>query len=271
MEVIVPYDVTVPGMTALIPRFPDFRFLPLGAVHTSRPTCTASGQHELFDKRRAAGLAAASGDLVAILEDRGIPRSDWASRAVQLHSEHPYAAIGGAIENGRDRVLNWAVYFCDFARYQLPFDPGPRDYISDVNICYKRRVLMETASLWAERYHETTVHWALLRRGETLYLHPALIVSQMRGDLHLRHLVRERLDWGRLFAYTRAREMTRLRRMMFALLAPFLPVVLLGRIARHQLSKRRTLGKFATTWPLVLVLLTAWSLGESAGYLTAKP
>ncbi len=25
-----------------------------------------------------------------------------------------YAAIGGAIENGINRPLNWAVYYCDF-------------------------------------------------------------------------------------------------------------------------------------------------------------
>ena len=42
---------------------------------------------------------------------------------VVAHREY-YAAIGGAIENGVDRPLNWAVYYSDFGRYQNPFQSG---------------------------------------------------------------------------------------------------------------------------------------------------
>ncbi len=271
LEVIVPYDDSISGVASRVSRFPRMAFLAMGGIQTDRPIGSATGQHELFDRRRAAGLAAATGELIAILEDRGVPRADWARQAVDLHSRLPHAVIGGAIENGRDRLLNWAVYFCDFGRYQLPFEEGSRDFVSDVNICYKRSALETTRELWADRYHETTVHWALQRAGETLYLHPGLVVDQMRGSLRLGSLLRERLGWGRLFAYTRAREMTRHRRMMFGMLAPFLPGILLIRIIRGQFVKRRALGRLAIAWPIVLALLIAWSLGESAGYVTGKP
>jgi hypothetical protein len=271
LEILVPYDDSVPHVSGLPQHFPTIVFLPMGAVQTGRPTHSAAGQHELFDRRRATGLAAATGELIAILEDRGVPRANWARQAVDVHARLPHAVIGGAIENGRDCVLNWAVYFCDFGRYQLPFEEGSRDYVSDVNICYKRRALDSTRELWATRYHETTVHWALQRAGETLYIHPGMVVDQMRGTLRLQDLLHERLGWGRLFAYTRAREMTRPRRLMFGMLAPFLPVVLLIRIIRGQFIKRRTLGRLATAWPIVMALLIAWCFGEGAGYVTGKP
>lgn len=271
LEVLVPWDDSVAGMNELSTRFQVFQFLPLGTLTTERPLSSEAGQHELFDRRRAAGLSAATGDVIAVVEDRGRPRADWARTMVTLHERLPHVVIGGAIENGRDATMNWAVYFCDFGRYQRPFEAGPRQWVSDVNIGYKRRGLDATRDLWRARYHETTVHWALLRAGETLYLTPELVVDQMRGRLRLGALIGERFAWGRLFAYTRAREVSAAKRIALAVLAPLLPVLLLMRHARLQIQKGVRLKEFVQASPVVLVLLVAWSLGEAAGYLTANP
>ena len=271
LEVIVPWDDSVPGVPALARRFPLARFLALGRLEVARPKPSPAGQHELFDRRRAAGLAVATGDIIAILEDRGVPRPHWARDLTALHARLPHAAIGGAIENGRDRLLNWAVYFCDFGRYQLPFEAGPRPYVSDVNIGYKRRAIESTADLWRDRYHETTVHWALQRAGEILYLSPEFAVDQHRDQLKWPSLISERFAWGRLFAYTRAREAGFPKRVALALLAPLLPVMLLVRHARLQAEKRVQFGTFVKASPMVFVLLAAWSLGEALGYITAEP
>lgn len=271
LEVIVPWDDTIADIPALSRRFPSYRFLAMGPVATARPAHSAAGQHELFDRRRSAGLAATTGEIIAILEDRGAPRPDWAARMLASHAALPHAAIGGAIENGRDAILNWAIYFCDFNRYQRPFDAGPRTYVSDVNIGYKRGALEATADLWRERYHETTVHWALQRAGETLYLTPDFAVDQYRRDLRLGALLGERFAWGRLFAYTRAREATAVKRAALAVLAPLLPGLLFLRHLRLQVSKQVSLGWFVRASPVVLLCLTAWSLGEAAGYVTKRP
>ncbi len=270
LDVVVPWDETVADIPSLSARFPRFRFLALGRLDTARPSDSPAGQHELFDRRRSAGLQAVSGQVVAILEDRGVPRADWARTMLALHERLPYAVIGGAIENARNTPLHWAVYFCDFGRYQRPFDAGPRSYVSDVNIGYKRRALDATANLWRVRYHETTVHWALQQAGETLYLVPELVVDQHRGALSLNTLVAERFAWGRLFAYTRARETGTVRRLALAALTPLLPALLLARHARLQISKRVRLRVFLQAAPAMLVLLTAWSFGEAIGYLTAE-
>ena len=271
LEVLVPYDDSVPGIEPLRARFPAFRWLPLGPVSTDRQQDSQAGQHELIDRRRSAGLGAAGGDLVAILEDRGVPSPHWARTIVALHERLPNAVIGGAIDNGRDATLNWAVYFCDFGRYQPPFEPGPRPYVSDVNVSYKRRALEQTRELWQGRYHETTVHWALQRAGEQLYLSPEFGVHEIRDDLRLRGLLSERLGWGRLFAHTRAREIGTVKRLALAGLAPVLPVLLFTRLILHQRRRHQTMGPFLRAIPIVVLLLGAWSLGEAAGYLTGRP
>jgi hypothetical protein len=270
LEILVPHDDSVSGIAPLAARFPSVRFLPLGHLPTRYPAASPGGQHELFDRRRSGGLLAATGDLVAILEDRGAPSADWARTAVRLHAAMPHAVIGGAVDNSRDRTLNWAVFFCDFGRYQPPLEAGPRDYVTDVNVCYKRRALEATRALWSERYHETTVHWQIQRSGETLYLTPELVVSQAREGLRLGALLRERVSWGRLFAYTRARERSAGARLALAVLAPALPFLLIARQLRLQLGKR-TLGRWVVAAPAAFLLLAAWSAGELAGYVTGEP
>jgi hypothetical protein len=271
LEVIVPWDPTVDGIPVFADRFPAFRFLSTGALAPTTDIRDETAQHERFDRRRSSGLASATGDVVAILEDRGVPALDWAREVIAAHQRLPHAAIGGAIENGVDETLAWAVFFCDFNRYQRPFLAGPREWISDVNVSYKRRALEATRQTWRDRYHETTVHWALRRMGETLYLTPAFGVAQMRPGLTLRGLIRERCVWGRLFAYTRAREVGPSRRLGYLLGSPLLPVLLFVRHAGLQVRKRATLGRFVVAAPAIAVLLAAWSLGEAVGYLTDRP
>jgi hypothetical protein len=269
LDVIVPWDDTLPDMGAFGSRFPTFRFLPLGAVATTQPPLSAAGQHELFDRRRAAGLGAATGDLVAMLEDRGVPRAGWASALIDLHARLPAGVIGGAVENAREGALNWAVYICDFGRFGLPFAAHASEWLSDINVAYKREVIAGVADLWRDRFRETTVHWALRRSGQVLYLTPEAVVDQMRDDLRIWPLLCERVAWGRLFAHTRADEQTRAMRLAFAAATPLLPGLLFVRHAVQQHRLGRTT-RFMTAAPVVLLLLCAWSLGEAIGYITKR-
>ena len=271
IEIVVPYDDTIREVGELRIEFPEVRFLPLGPIATRRSVVTEAGRHELYDRRRSAGLEAATGALVAMLEDRGAPREDWAEAIVRLHATLPHAAIGGAIVNAGDCLLAWAVFFCDFGRYQPPFPAGPAEYLSDTNISYKRRALEATRELWRERYHETTVHRALAVRGETLFLTAEMVVEQRRGVLRLGSLLAERFHWGRLFAHVRARELSTVRRIALAVLSPALPILLFARLLRSQLAKRASPTRFLLAAPVTAALLVTWSAGEAVGYLTGEP
>jgi hypothetical protein len=270
IEVIVPYDDSVPDVPLTVARHIAARALPLGAVHTERPIASPAGQHELFDRRRSAGLRTATGELVAILEDRGAPRADWALTAVRLHQRLPHAVIGGAIEHVPTTPLAWAVYLCDFGRYQLPFASRLADWVSDVNVTYKRRALEQTAELWRERYHENRVHAALLSAGETLFLSNELIVDHRREVPSSAAMLSERFHWGRLFGSTRARDSSPMQRATYVALGGALPIVLLGRLAAHARRSGVPLSNFARAAPRITGLLSAWVAGELVGYLTRK-
>lgn len=270
MEVLLPFDASISQVGDLAGRFPTLRLLPLGVIPTRHPVKSAAGQHELFDRRRSAGLAAARGEFVAIVEDRGAPRPSWARTAVGLHRDVEAAAVGGAIEQHSGGVVSRALYYCDFGRYQLPFAAGERSYVSDVNVCYRRGSLEATRSIWQDEFHETTVHWALRRRGERLWASPDLVVDHYRDGVGLAQAMRERVAWGRLFGHTRAIEVGRAARLAYAFTTPVLPLLLLTRLVRQRVARRRGPG-FVSAAPAILLLLVAWSVGEGLGYLTGTP
>ena len=269
MEIILPYDESVAHVTDMRSDYPDVQFLPIGEIVPGRPIKTAAGQHELYDRRRAKGLAAATGDLVAILEDRGAPRADWARSVVRLH-EQPYGVVGGAIECAPGDLLNWAFYVCDFGRYGLPFESSPATWVSDVNVTYKRAVIDETRELWRDRFREPVVHWALIEKGEVLYLSSEPVVEHKRPSTTLGVLLPERFHWGRLFGHIRAVHMGPLKRAVYSLAGLVIPPLLLVRHGVTQLRKGN-FGRYLLAAPYAAVLLVFWTAGEVWGTITGRP
>jgi hypothetical protein len=264
MEIIVPYGDT-DGVDALAKRFPDVRFL---RVVDPEVTKRKAGSREHHDVLRARGLAAARGAIVALLEDQGRPEPRWSANILAAHRADA-AAIGGAIENGIDRPLNWAVYFCDFAKYQNPLPAGPSRFASDANTCYKRAALESVRTLWQRSFREVVVNGALVAAGKSVLLSPDIVVHQHRSGLELRAALAERFVWGRSYATTRSAMLSRPRRLLYALLSPLLPPVMLSRMARLAWQRGRHVGKFVAAIPLLVLLTCSWSAGECLGYLSS--
>jgi hypothetical protein len=270
MQILLPYDASVPEIAALASEFPQVTLVAMGETKTLRPLSTAAGQHELYDRRRAAGLAVATGELIGILEDRAPPRANWARTAARLHAELPHGCIGGAIECAPGDLLNWSFYVCDFSRYGLPFTSGPREWVSDVNVSYKRQMMDMTRDVWRERFNEALVHWALLERGETLYLSNELIVDYQTPYTTLMGVLPERFHWGRLFGSVRARSVAAWKRALLILLGPIIPTRLVLRHGITQMGKGN-LARYLLASPYVAALVTAWAFGEWVGYITREP
>jgi hypothetical protein len=266
MEVIVPHGPDVDGLEGLPERWPRVRFLCVADL-PARSCQGASREHH--DVLRARGLAAAHGDVVGLLEDHGKPDEKWCANAAAAHRES-FAAIGGAIENGVDQPLNWAVYYCDFGRYENPLPPGESSCASDANVTYKRAALDAIRATWEHSFREVVVNAALRSRGEKLALRPDIVVYQHRQGLRLGTALRERFVWGRSYAATRSASLRRSQRVIYTLLSPVLPGILLRRMAATA-WRRAHFGKFLRALPLTAMLVTAWSIGEGVGYLTAGP
>jgi hypothetical protein len=264
VEIVVPYHAKVEGIEKLKLRFPNVVFIRVDDLKTYSGK---GGSREHHDELRARGLALARGEIIGLLEDHGLPDPHWCSELVEAHQQS-YAAVGGAIENGVDRPLNWAVYFCDFYRYQNPVTEGESPFVSDANVSYKRSILESIRSTWEETFHETLVNEALTSRGEKLALSSKIVVYQHRRNLKLWSALKERYIWGRSYAITRSKLVGRIKTLVHGAVSLMLPGILLLRITRSVVKKGRCVGSFLKAFPLIAILTSAWSFGELTGYLS---
>lgn len=265
VEVIFPFDAAVTGMDQIAERYPEVKWLDLGKVN-SLGLRNPGAIHDIYDVRTAAGLKAAQGNILAVLEDYGTPDPDWCDQLLAAH-ELSYAVIGGAVEHSGTGALNWAVYFLDFSRYQPPLIEGAVAYLTDVNISYKRTALESVQSLWIHVYNEVTVNWALQKEGAVLWLRPQIVVRRDRGPSTLRRTLAERFYWGRIFGQKRAEEISRAVCLGYLLASPFIPIVVIERLVRKVLRGRRNRVQMITALPAIILCAWTWSLGEFNGSL----
>jgi hypothetical protein len=275
-ERIVPVDARCAHVKEALAAHPEARALGLGELASPHPPDSLLALHERIDRRRAAGLAAASGDVVALVEDRVAPRPDWARQLLRAHAEQPAAAaIGGAVHPpASGSRLARAVYFCDYGRYAPPLAAGPSAWLSDVNVSYKRAALEATRAAWAERYHESSLHWQLAAQGAELRCAPDAAVVAARehaAPLRLGALLRERVAFARVFGWTRAKDAPLPRRLVWLAAAPALPFVLtLRRVAERAQRGGLARDGFLAALPLIFVLSCAWALGEALATATRR-
>ena len=267
LEIIVPYLAHDEEVVALQSQFPSVRWHPvdklLTVVNQPKPA------HEHLNELRATGLSLALGDIIVLTEDHARPDRRWARNIVQEHKDSS-AAIGGAIENEVDRLLNWAVYFCDFSRYQNPVQTTPSRFLTDANVSYKRLALEKVKEVWRSAYHETEVHDALAARNQVLRLSPNIVVYQHREKLNLWRALKERIEWARSYAAFRAKQITPARRLFYLTFSPGLVFLLTGRKIAAIARKKRLIREFIKAFPLTALLTLFWSYGELLGYLTGR-
>lgn len=270
LEILVPYDDPCREVTTLAARFPSVRFLRAEGLDTAAARAGASREHH--DTLRTIGIRAASGDLIALTEDHAHTARTWCAEMAAALERHPKAAaVGGAVECDSERLLNWAVWFCDFGRYQNPLREGPSEFVSDSNVAYRRAALERVESVWREDYHETAVHWAMVEAGFELCTTPRVVVWQARSGLALGSALRERFVWARSFAGTRARMAGSPKRWIWAVASPLLPLLMTWRLARTAFSRGAHKGRFVAALPLIVLLQLFWAVGEFVGYVSADP
>jgi hypothetical protein len=270
LEIVVPYDDPCSDVTRLGETYPGVRFIKANGMDFK--AARDAGSHEPYDVLRTIGLKAARGQYVALTEDQATLGPEWCRTLIDLLEEHPdLGAIGGAIECGSNRLLNRAICYCDFGRYQSPLPEGPAAYVSDTNVVYRQAALDRVRSVWDRGFREVPVHRALIERGRPIWLTPRVTAWQNRPAMTFKEAFQERCIWGRAFAGIRfARESTG-RRFVYACLTPALPLLLTYRLIRRALSTRHRLAELVPALPYIALLNLGWACGEFVGYLTGRP
>jgi hypothetical protein len=215
----------------------------------------------------AAGVQSARGTIVAVTNDRFVPRPDWIAAIVRAHDEHPRAGvIGGAVESSAtDSVLDRAVYYCEYAQFATAIPAGPCR-APGPNVSYTGAARAELAPLLEEPTWELFWHQHLIRRGVTIERDPRIRVRH-RGSRTLSGFLRERYLFSRSLAGERMRDATRARRIVRGLGSLMLPPVLLIRLLRRLVAAGDGRGRGLLTVPLLALFTIPWAWGEVVGSL----
>jgi glycosyltransferase involved in cell wall biosynthesis len=215
---------------------------------------------------RGEGLAQARGEWVAITEDHCVADPGWldAFRAAQGPG---FQVLGGSMGNARpERGTDCGAFFAEYGFYGATqrHGPGGTPLITEANAAYHRSVVSDVAA-WAQAGSwENVVHDRLHAAGHAFRLVPAAVVRQ-NLTYHLGAFCRDRFEHGRAYAVTRSAGMRGSRRLALFAGTPLLPLVLAGRIYRSVRPAERRY--WARGLPAMLTFLSAWALGEAAGYL----
>ena len=216
-------------------------------------------------KLRHVGVRHARGSIIAIIEDHGEVDPAWAAAILKAH-ESPCGAVGGAVENGRSGLVNWAVYFTEYAAYMGPVIEGPALDLPGNNIAYKRPHLLRHAHVLDEGKWESWINDRLRLDGVSLVSTNSAVIRHIK-PFQLGYFVAQRFHFARSYAGMRRGDQSWPLRLIYGAGSTLLPVVLLARVTRTVLRKRRHLPKFAACLPLVAFFLTIGALGEMVGYV----
>lgn len=215
------------------------------------------------------GISASRGKFIALTTTHFIPANNWVAEVLKAQSSE-YAGIGGAIENDKENnLVSWAVYFCRYSRYMLPFvKTDVEDFAAD-NSSYKRANLERTKFPVTDGFWEVFAHKKMLKENMRLCLTPEIVVFH-QNSFTFSEFVVQRFHHGKQFGRMRIADISKIKRLVLIILGPLIPFIFLYRITRRILAKRKNITKYIQSLPILFLFLTSWSIGEVCGYLAGN-
>lgn len=211
------------------------------------------------------GIDRARGRIVAITIAQMIPAPDWIDAIVREHARHD--AVGGAIDPGDGlRLVDWAEYFCRYARDMSPFEPAEKDDVAGDNASYKRDVLVEERAHLDTGFWEPVIHPVLRRRGVGLWHTPKMLMYQGRSGGFVA-FARQRMKHGRLYPGQRGGHFSASRHVIGILASPLVPFLMTLRVLQSVVAKRRHVAHAIAALPLIFALNVVWAVAEARGHL----
>lgn len=210
---------------------------------------------------RARGVAAAGGRIVALVEPWTLPDRDWARSIIEEHDKSDSdTVIGGPVlYDGPEEAGAWAEFFFEYGAFLPPFE-GDVEELAVNNVSYSAELLQRMRPFWEDGFWKHFLHRELRSRGVRFRAAARAAVRHSRPVAFSR-FVRERFHHGRAYAARRGGPAAR------ALLAPLLPILLTGRLARRVRRKPGIKGRLRRALPGLFLAHGAWALGEAVGHV----
>lgn len=215
-------------------------------------------------KLRAIGMSAARGRMIAILEDHCNVPPTW-FLSIQRAHRAGHRAIGSGVENGAvDRIIDWAVFFCEYSKFMPPVAAGVGVEIPGNCAVYDRAALELVGPEIHREVWESFMHRRMAEEGVEFFCDPEMTVSHKR-EFPFGYFMSQRYHYSRSFAGMRLLSAPLSRRLLYACATPLLPPLLLWRMATTIRRKGRRGKEFVLAVPAIGIFLLSWAWGEAVG------
>ena len=230
---------------------------------------------EVIEVRRAGGPSPPSatwasagrrGDLVAILEDHG-----EVGPGLGLGPDRgPRRAAGGrSAAWSRTAATAWSTGPRSSASTPPTWGRSLEGESADLpgnNIAYKRPHLLRHAGELEQGRWESWINDKIRADGVPIASTNRAVVRHIK-PFRLGHFLAQRFHFARSYAGMRRVDQSPARRLVYGFGSLALPALLTLRVTRTALGKRRHLGRFAASLPLIALFYTVGAAGEMVGYL----
>jgi len=214
---------------------------------------TGDGVPEL----RRLGASASQGRVVAFLEDACVVTPGWVGAIRDgFRSDDLHALTGPVEQDPRGTTTDWAVYFAEYA----PFAASPTGRLAGPNFACLRAGLDLSRPI---REHE------IAARTTKLGWSANASVTHIRRYSR-REAIRDRFQFGREFGRERWIGGRSYLSSLGLFACPAILGVQLARLAVCLARSPRLIRPFLGSALFSLILLTAWSVGEAAGWAATR-
>ncbi len=219
-----------------------------------------------------AGITHARAAIVVMAEDHAYPNPQWAEALIAAHQQD-YSAVGPAMANANPATrISWANFFLCFIEWFDPAAGHDVDALPGHNTSYKRDILMSFGqSLLPDLLSsERTLHYKLKERQYRLYLEPGAQIAHVNIAKFIPYLSHS-FDGGRIFGNLRSRDWPLVKRLIYTIAAPLVPLVRLYRIHKALIRTKDDQHQlFWWTLGLLVLGLCTHAFGEVIGYLAGS-
>ena len=215
---------------------------------------------------RAIGMKAAAGDYLVITEDHCIAPENWLEEISRAHVAG-YAVVGGGVENGScSRLVDWAVFLCEYSSFMPPIEAGEVDFVAGNNVSYSRDAISRVDESVRNDFWEYFLQAELKQQGVKFLSVPAVEIIHKK-EFGFFYFMAQRFHYSRSFAAMRRKRSTLSRQLIYLAYTPISLFHVTWRVITNVRRKRKYQRELLLSFPFLAMFMCSYALGEFVGQL----